>query len=156
VTSQGYFHIFSEPLSVDRVLAAVQHPSAGGVAVFVGVVRDHNDGVAVTRLEYEAYGTMALAELRRIGDELVAAEPGVRVAAEHRVGSLVPGDLAVVCAASAAHRGEAFAVCRRLIDELKARVPIWKREWGPDGPYWVGWQDARCGHDHGHGEGHGR
>ena len=66
----------------------------------------------------------------------------------HRVGELSVGDAAVACAASAPHREEAFRACRLLIDRIKSRVPIWKREHGPDGPYWVGWEDARCGHDH--------
>lgn len=134
------------PLSVDEVLGAVSRPGAGGVALFVGAVRDENEGRAVTRLEYEAYETMALAEMRRIADEIIARDPTLRLAVSHRVGALAVGDLAVVCAASAPHRGEAFTACRRLIDEVKARVPIWKREWGPDGPYWVGWHDARCVH----------
>ena len=75
----------------------------------------------------------------------------MRLAVLHRTGALVVGDVAVVCAASAPHRGEAYAACRALIDRVKARVPIWKREHGPDGAYWVGWQDARCeAPEHGH------
>jgi len=74
----------------------------------------------------------------------------VRLAAFHRVGSLGVGEVAVVCAASAPHRDEAFRACRLMIDRLKERVPIWKREHGPDGPHWVGWQDARCAPDHHH------
>jgi molybdopterin synthase catalytic subunit len=98
---------------------------------------------------------MAVAEMRRIKQELERELAGVRVAVHHRVGSLGVGELAVVCAASAPHRGEAFAACRALIDRVKARVPIWKREHGPDGPYWVGWEDARCqGHEHHHGHEH--
>ena len=73
----------------------------------------------------------------------------MRLSVLHRTGDLAVGDLAVVCAASAPHRGEAFAACRKLIDRIKARVPIWKREHGPDGAYWVGWQDARCEAEHG-------
>lgn len=145
------FAISHEALSVDRALAEVSHPGAGGVALFVGAVRDENDDRAVTRLDYEAYETMALAEMRRIAAEISAALPMTRLAVHHRVGELRVGDLAVVCAASAPHRDEAFRACRLLIDEVKARVPIWKREWGPDGPYWVGWQDARCTHGHHHG-----
>jgi len=83
----------------------------------------------------------------------------VRLAAVHRVGALVVGDAAVVCAASAVHRGEAFRACQALIDGIKGRAPIWKREHGPDGPYWVGWADARCHgdeHGHAHGGGHPR
>lgn len=138
------FEIWDRRLSVDAAIEAVSHPGAGAVVVFLGTVRDVNDGHAVTRLDYEAYGTMAVAEMRRIADEIAAEVPGLRLAALHRVGSLSVGDIAVVCAASAPHRGEAFRGGRRLIDAIKARVPVWKREWGPDGPYWVGWVDARC------------
>jgi molybdopterin synthase catalytic subunit len=134
-------------LSVDEVTAKVARPSAGGIDVFVGVVRDANDGRPVVRLEYEAYPSMARAEMERIAREIEAELPGVAVAAAHRIGSLSVGDMAVVCAASAVHRGEAFQACRMLIDRIKHRVPIWKREHGPDGAYWVGWVDARC-HDH--------
>lgn len=135
-------------LSVDEAINAVSHPSAGGISVFLGVVRDHQDGRPVTLLEYEAYRTMAEAELERIEREIESTISGVRVFTIHRVGSLAVGELAVVCAASAPHRGEAFKACRRLIDELKSRLPIWKREHGPEGPYWVGWEDARCHGDH--------
>jgi molybdopterin synthase catalytic subunit len=140
------------PVSIDAVVAAVRHAGAGAVALFVGTVRDHNDGRAVTRLEYEAYASMAVAEMDRIARETEAGAPGVRCAIVHRVGALNVGDVAVACAASAPHRPEAFAACRRLIDEVKAHVPIWKREHGPDGPYWVGWEDARCVDDHDHSE----
>ncbi len=143
--------IRSEKIDVAEATAAVAHPGAGAVVTFVGAVRDHNEGRAVTKLEYEAYGSMAEAELARIEAELSASDPSVRVFALHRVGALDVGDAAVVCAASAPHRGEAFTACRELIDRIKARLPIWKREHGPDGPYWVGWVDARCGDDdHGH------
>jgi molybdopterin synthase catalytic subunit len=140
------FAVWDRPLELQPLLDAVGHASAGALDVFIGVVREHNEGRAVTLLEYEAYGTMAVREMERIGDEITAAIPGVRVAALHRVGALRVGEWAVVCVASAAHRAEAFAACRRLIDEIKARVPVWKREHGPDGPYWVGWEDARCHH----------
>ncbi len=141
------------PLSIDECILAVSHPGAGAVATFVGVVRDHNEGRPVSLLEYEAYGPMAEAELARIEAELAAEIAGVRLFVTHRTGTLRVGDAAVVCAASAPHRGEAFRACRELIDRLKARLPIWKREHGPDGPYWVGWADARCtpGDDHHHG-----
>ena len=136
--------IRTAPLSLDELVVSVSHPGAGGLSTFVGVVRDVNDGRAVTLLEYEAYGSMAEAELGRILDEIAAEIPAVRVAATHRVGALQVGDAAVACAASAPHRDEAFRACRALIDRIKARLPIWKREHGPDGPYWVGWEDARC------------
>ncbi len=132
------------PLSVDDALSAVRRPDAGGIALFVGVVRDENDGQAVTLLEYEAYPSMAHKEMRAIVAELEREIPGARLAVLHRIGRLEIGDIAVVCAASAPHRTEAFAACRQLIDRIKARVPIWKREHGPAGPHWVGWQDARA------------
>ena len=143
-----------EPLSVDEVVAYVRHAGAGAVCVFLGTVRDHSEGRPVVRLEYEAYASMALVEMKRIADEITGELAGVRLAVVHRTGSLLVGDVAVVCAASAPHRGEAYAACRALIDRVKARVPIWKREHGPEGAYWVGWQDARCddadhdAHDH--------
>jgi molybdopterin synthase catalytic subunit len=139
------------PVSIDAVVAAVRRPGAGAVALFVGTVRDENDGRPVTRLEYEAYASMAVAEMDRIALETEQGAPGVRCAIVHRVGALDVGDVAVACAASAPHRPAAFAACRRLIEEVKAHVPIWKREHGPDGPYWVGWEDARCvDHDDAH------
>ena len=146
----------SAPLSIDAAVGHVRHAGAGGVAVFIGMVREENEGRPVTGLEYEAYAPMAVAEMRRICEELAREIEGVRLSVLHRTGKLEVGDVAVVCAASAPHRGEAFAACRKLIDRIKARVPIWKREHGPEGAYWVGWQDARCGdegHD-GHGGGH--
>ncbi|MDF3065958.1 MAG: Molybdenum cofactor biosynthesis protein MoaE [Polyangiaceae bacterium] len=144
------FRVQELPLDPSEAIAAVSGPEIGGVDVFLGLVRNHNDGRAVTRLEYHAYVSMAEKEMARIADEIAREMPGVRLAALHRIGSLGVGDLAVVCAAGAAHRGEAFLACRALIDRIKHRVPIWKREHGPDGPYWVGWEDARCGGDHEH------
>ncbi|MCL2449888.1 MAG: molybdenum cofactor biosynthesis protein MoaE [Polyangiaceae bacterium] len=143
------------PPSVDEAIASVSHPGAGAVSVFVGVVRDRNEGRPVVLLEYEAYASMAEAEMRRIAEEIAGEIPGVRLAALHRRGRLAAGEVAVVCAASAMHRGEAFRACRALIDRIKERVPIWKREHGPDGAYWVGWEDARCGEtEHDSGEAH--
>ena len=134
--------IIDSPLSVDAALAAVAHPGAGGVVVFIGAVRDHDgpEGAeqAVRSLEYSAHPG-ALAELERVMAEVQAAHPGVRLAAHHRTGHLEIGDLAVVVAAAAAHRDEAFAAARRLIDDLKAQVPIWKHQSFADGSEeWVG------------------
>jgi molybdopterin synthase catalytic subunit len=134
------------PLSVDEVIANVRRPSAGGIATFVGVVRDESEGQAVTRLDYSAYDAMAKKEMTKIAEEIEAELTGVKVSVLHRIGTLMVGDAAVVCAASAPHRGEAFEACRMLIDRIKSRVPIWKREWGPDGAVWVGWVDGRCEH----------
>lgn len=145
--------IRTSPLSMDELVALVAHAGAGAVVTFHGLVRSENEGRAVTLLEYEAYGSMAEAELVRVLCEIEEEMPGVRVAAAHRIGALSVGDAAVLCAASAPHRTEAFVACRKLIDRIKSRLPIWKREHGPDGPYWVGFQDARCGegeHQHAH------
>ena len=136
-------------LSIDEAVGAVSHPNAGGLCVFLGMVRDQNEGRDVVRLDYEAYAPMALAEMQRIAREVMAQAGGVRVAVLHRTGSLSVGETAVVCAASAPHRNEALQACRELIDAIKARVPIWKREHGPSGAYWVGWHDARCQSGHG-------
>ena len=143
--------IGTEPLSVDAAIALVTRPGAGGIAVFLGTVRDVNDGRAVMQLEYEAYASMALGEMDRIRGEIETEIPEVRVAALHRIGALAVGEIAVICVASAPHRNDAFRACRLMIDRLKERVPIWKREHGPDGPYWIGWEDARCAPGHRHG-----
>ena len=145
------FEVRDSELSVDEALSAVVGDDMGGVVTFIGVVRDHNEGRRVTLLEYQAYESMAAKQMKKIAEGIQAEVPGVRLAALHRVGALRVGDRAVVCVAAAAHRGEAFRACRMLIDRIKADVPVWKREHGPDGPYWVGWQDARChGHEHAH------
>lgn len=124
--------VVSEPLSVPELLAAVADPAAGGQALFVGVVRDHDEGRPVTGLDYEAHPG-APDELALVAGE-VARRPGIRaVAVEHRVGPLAVGDAAVIVAVAAEHRGQALEACRALIDELKARVPIWKRQHHPDG-----------------------
>lgn len=130
--------IRESPLSVDEVFAAVREPGAGGVALFVGVVREQDDGRAVTGLGYSAHPSVE-AELRAVAEEVAAAYPVRALAAVHRVGDLAVGDLAVVVAAACPHRGEAFDACRRLIDELKSRVPIWKHQAFADGgEEWVG------------------
>ncbi|GHC76288.1 molybdopterin biosynthesis protein MoeE [Nocardiopsis terrae] len=131
------------PLSVDEVLAAVADPRAGGTAVFIGTVRDHDHGRDVSALAYSAHPSVE-AQLRVVmekvlSDTSVPGRPVVRMAATHRVGDLRIGDTAVVVAVSAEHREEAFAACRRLIDDLKAQVPIWKNQAFEDGgAEWVG------------------
>jgi molybdopterin synthase catalytic subunit len=125
------------PLSVDEVLSAVGDPSAGGISLFVGVVRDHDHGQDVARLGYTAHPT-AETELRRVAEKVAASFDAIAVAAVHRVGDLTVGDLAVVVAVSCAHRGEAFSACRALIDELKETVPIWKhQQFAGGGSEWV-------------------
>ena len=126
------------PIDESRLLASVRSPDRGGCAVFVGTVRSHHGGRAVVRLEYTAYPPMAEAECTRIVEEASARWP-VAVALEHRLGTLAVGDTAVVVAVAGAHRDEAFAACRHVIEELKRRVPIWKKESFADGAVeWVG------------------
>lgn len=131
--------IVPEALSIERVRAAVEHPAAGAVDIFVGTVRDHDGGrEGVSLLEYSAHPD-AVATLREVVGEVLATPGVLGAAAEHRVGALHVGDLAVVCAVSAAHRAEAFTACATLIEQLKARVPIWKRQHFADGATeWVG------------------
>jgi molybdopterin synthase catalytic subunit len=159
------------PLSVDECLAAVGLPEAGGTALFIGTVRDHDGGKSVVELEYSAHPSAEqamVAVAREVAEGLVpetaawASSPAqprpaqphrhegghahgaaplglLAVAVHHRTGLLTIGDIAVVAAASAAHRAEAFVACRQLIDQIKARVPIWKRQMFADGTSeWVG------------------
>jgi molybdopterin synthase catalytic subunit len=120
------------PLDVAEVLAALDDEASGGLTLFVGRVRDHDHGVGVRGLEYSAHPT-ALDALRRVCHS-VAEQYDVRgVAAVHRVGRLEVGEIAVVIATTSAHRGEAFAASRALIDTLKAEVPIWKHQQFADG-----------------------
>jgi molybdopterin synthase catalytic subunit len=125
-------------LSVDEVRAAVADPAAGGIALFAGAVRDHDEGRGVTALSYSAHPS-AEAELGRVAAEIAVKFPVIGIAAVHRVGDLEIGDLAVVAAVSCAHRAEAFDACHALVDELKATVPIWKHQRFGDGvSEWVG------------------
>jgi molybdopterin synthase catalytic subunit len=138
MSSVRLLEVRDEPLSVDEVLAAVSGPAVGGTCVFVGTVRDVDGGRAVTELDYTAHPTVSNV-LREIADEVASRYPACVLAAVHRVGELKVGDIAVVVAASAPHRGEAFDACRRLIDELKTRAPIWKHQLFDDGgEEWVG------------------
>lgn len=116
-----------EPLSVDEVRAAVAEPAAGAVVLFVGAVRDHDHGRGVTNLSYTAHPS-AEAELSRVAEKVAASYPVLAIAVLHRTGDLQIGDLAIVAAVAAAHRGDAFDACEVLIDELKATVPIWKHQ----------------------------
>ncbi|MDQ1724877.1 MAG: molybdopterin synthase catalytic subunit [Frankiaceae bacterium] len=125
-------------LSVDEVLAAVRDPGAGGLAFFVGAVRDTDEGKCVQTLDYEAHPT-ASDELWRVMRDVADRHDVVAIAAVHRIGHLEIGDTAVIVAASAVHRREAFAAAHDLIDTLKETVPIWKKQRYDDGTTdWVG------------------
>ncbi|MDO0925809.1 molybdenum cofactor biosynthesis protein MoaE [Streptomyces sp. TG1A-8] len=125
-------------LSVDEVFRAVGDDAAGGVALFVGTVRNHDSGADVDALGYSCHPS-AEAEMRRIAEKVAARYPVRALAAVHRVGDLAVGDLAVVVGVACPHRGEAFEACRALIDDLKHEVPIWKHQRFSDGSEeWVG------------------
>lgn len=115
----------------------VASPRAGAVATFEGVVRDHHAGKPVAHLEYEAYGPMAEKLLREVATEAASRWPIEAIAVSHRTGRLEIGEVSVAIAVSSAHRGDAFDALRYTIDHLKARVPVWKRETGPDGSHWI-------------------
>lgn len=124
--------IAREAITVDECEQAVDSPAHGAVVTFAGVVRDHDEGRGVLRLAYEAHpdAPTALADsARRIAERF----PEVRVAAVHRVGDLVVGDLALACAVASAHRAAAFEACAALVDDIKASVPIWKEQSFVDG-----------------------
>ncbi|MET3922085.1 molybdenum cofactor biosynthesis protein MoaE [Arthrobacter sp. UYEF20] len=153
----------AEPISVDQAIAAVESDTAGAVVSFSGVVRNHDGGKPVQRLSYSAHPTahqvMADVVGALVAEQAAAGGPGgetasghgqhvhgqpgqgqpVRIWAAHRIGMLEIGDPALVCAVSAAHRGQAFAVCSELVDRIKAQVPIWKEQFFTDGTVeWVG------------------
>jgi adenylyltransferase/sulfurtransferase len=144
------FRFSAEPFELAAVRAALANPEAGGYAAFEGWVRNHNEGLAVTRLEYEAFEALAVKEGARIIAEAKRRFPILDAACVHRVGSLAIGDLAVWVGVSAHHRDEAFAACRYIIDEVKHRVPIWKKEHYVNGD--SGWVNCeRCAeHVHEH------
>lgn len=125
-------------IDLTQLIAAVARPDRGGVATFIGLVRDHQDGRQVLRLEYRAYSAMAETESARIVSEAEQRWP-VAVGLRHRVGALVIGDIAVAIAVASAHRAPAFEACRYVIEEVKRRLPVWKKEYYADGS--VAWVD---------------
>jgi molybdopterin synthase catalytic subunit len=135
---KSFFRVVEHDIDSDALLCDVGDPAAGGTTLFVGTTRNENEGRVVERLEYEAYETMAVDEMRRIGDEIARRWQVVAVSMVHRVGVVPVGEASVAVAVSAAHRDEAFAACRFGIDTLKATVPIWKKEYYRGGEHWVG------------------
>lgn len=130
---QSLFQIDSEPLQPEALKRHLLHSHAGALATFEGWVRDHNGGQPVERLEYSSYAQLANREGQRIVDEALRRFPIDGALARHRTGLLEVGDIAVWVGATAAHRAAAFEACRYLIEEIKGRVPIWKREYYSNG-----------------------
>jgi molybdopterin synthase catalytic subunit len=130
----------ASPIDLPSLLLEAR-PSDGGLCLFVGVVRDQNEGRPTTAIDYEAYGSMAEAEMGRLCEALASEFPRVRIRMQHRIGRLAVGEASVAILATSPHRSDAFAACRAAIDRLKTTVPIWKKEHHPDGS--SDWVDPR-------------
>ncbi|HKM99743.1 MAG TPA: molybdenum cofactor biosynthesis protein MoaE [Candidatus Binataceae bacterium] len=138
-------------IDVAALERAVADPAAGAIVTFVGTTRQDNAGRKVIRLEYEAYESMAVSEMRKLAHEAGQRWRIVRMAIAHRIGRVDIGETSVAIAVSAAHRAEAFEACRFGIDRLKEIVPIWKKEYFEGGEIWVGCQTSHppeIGHEH--------
>jgi molybdopterin synthase catalytic subunit len=136
-------YLTDEPIDPRALVDRVMRRSDGAYVLFEGVVRDHHDGKAVESIFYDAYRPMAEKEIDAIVRDVEAQFPDVALTVVHRLGHLVVGDASIAIVAASPHRAEAFAACRLVIDRIKETVPIWKKERGPDGEEWVGWQ-GKC------------
>jgi molybdopterin converting factor subunit 1 len=132
-----HVRLTADALDARALESLVRTDADGAVCTFSGVVRNHAEGRAVERLEYEAYAGMADAEMRRIGEEAMSRFEATAIAIEHRTGTLEVGEVSVVVCVSAPHRAAAFDACRWAMDTLKAQAPIWKKEFGEGGSVWV-------------------
>lgn len=126
-------YLTRSPISLDALLASVASPACGGTCAFLGTVRDAPEDGGVTGIEYSAYEEMAEAELGRILDEARARWPEARVALLHRIGMIPVREASIAIAAAAPHRAQAFEACRHVIEQVKQRLPIWKKEHRADG-----------------------
>ena len=136
-------YLTDDPIDAEALIKRVMRPTDGAYVLFEGVVRNHHEGKAVESIFYDAYRPMAEKEMEKIVREIEAQFPDVALAVLHRLGHLIVGDSSIAIVASSPHRAEAFAACRLVIDRIKETVPIWKKERGPNGEEWVGWQ-GRC------------
>ena len=136
-------YLTNDPIDANALVKRVMRNSDGAYVLFEGVVRNHHEGKAVESIFYDAYRPMAEKEMEKIVREIEAQFPDVALAVVHRLGHLVVGDSSIAIVAASPHRAEAFGACRMMIDRIKETVPIWKKERGPDGEEWVGWQ-GRC------------
>lgn len=131
-------HIFEEALSIQRALESIRDEDAGGEALFVGRVRRVNNGKFIRHLFYECQQSMAEKEIEKVIQEMKNRWPLKQIDVQHRIGKLEVGEIAVIVAVSSVHRKEALEACRYGIDEIKRRVPIWKKEVTETGEEWVG------------------
>ena len=136
-------YLTDDPIDPRALVQRVWRPSDGAYVLFEGIVRNHHEGKAVESIFYDAYRPMAEKEMGAIVREISAKYPDVALAVVHRLGELVVGDSSIAIVASSPHRAEAFDACRMMIDRIKETVPIWKKERGPGGEEWIGWQ-GRC------------
>ncbi|HEY0787000.1 MAG TPA: molybdenum cofactor biosynthesis protein MoaE, partial [Thermoanaerobaculia bacterium] len=136
----AFRYLTDDPIDIRDVIAAAgPRASDGAHVVFAGVVRDHHEGHAVESIFYDAYRPMAEKELGAIADAVRAEYPDVTLAVVHRLGHLRVGELSIAIVTASPHRAEAFDACRAVIERIKEKVPIWKKEKGPNGEEWVGW-----------------
>jgi molybdopterin synthase catalytic subunit len=133
-------YLTDDPIDSGALVRRVMRPSDGAYVLFEGVVRNHHEGKEVESIFYDAYRPMAEKELDRVIAGVRTEIPDVAVAVVHRLGHLRVGDASIAIVCSSPHRGESFTACRMLIDRIKQTVPIWKKEKGPGGEEWVGWQ----------------
>jgi molybdopterin synthase catalytic subunit len=133
-------YLTDAPLDAPSLVREVMRPSDGAYVLFEGVVRNHHEGHAVESIFYDAYRPMAEKEIEAIVRDVAARYGDVAIAVRHRLGHLAVGEASIVIVCSSPHRAESFEACRLLIDRIKQTVPIWKKEKGPDGEEWVGWQ----------------
>lgn len=131
-------YLTRSPIMVDALLAQVQGPELGGTCVFLGTVRNGPEEGGVTEIEYTAHPEMADAEIERMLGEARARWPAARIALRHRIGRVPAGEASIAIVAAAPHRAEAFTACRYVIEEVKKRLPVWKKEYRADGTaVWV-------------------
>jgi len=135
-------YLTDEAIDYGNLISTVMRESDGALAFFAGVVRDHHDGHSVQSIFYDAYREMAEKEIEAVVQEVRRRYRPVSIAVVHRLGLLRVGETSIAIACASPHRAEAFAACREVIDEIKNRVPIWKKEKSPQGEEWVGWQKS--------------
>jgi len=133
-------YLTDSPIDARALVNRVMRLSDGAYVLFEGVVRNHHEGRAVESIFYDAYRPMAEKEIDKIVRDVAKQFPDVAIAITHRLGHLNVGESSIAIVCSSPHRGESFAASRMLIDRVKQTVPIWKKEKGPDGEEWVGWQ----------------
>ncbi len=136
-------YLTDDPIDPQSLVRRVTRPSDGAYVLFEGIVRNHHEGHAVESIFYDAYRPMAEKEIGRIVADVEHQFPETTLAVVHRLGGLRVGDSSIAIVCSSPHRAEAFAACRIVIDRIKETVPIWKKECGPCGEEWVGWQ-SKC------------